>query len=120
MFFRVAGSNAANCGNFDLRFKSSVEKSESMLSLIADVFSFTSSAGVGTMRYRTFFAYNVVGGLLWAVGVTSLGYFLGNVSLIADHVELALLAVVAISLLPIGFEAIRSRRGRSSRPSVGT
>ena len=37
-------------------------------------------AGVGSMRYRTFVVYNVLGGLLWAVGITTLGYFLGEVS----------------------------------------
>lgn len=35
-------------------------------------------AGAARMRYRRFLLYNVVGGLAWAVGVTSLGYFLGR------------------------------------------
>ena len=69
-------------------------------------------AGAGRMQYRTFVRYNVVGGFLWGVGVTLLGYFLGNVSLIADHVELALLLVVAVSLIPIAIEVLRSRRQR--------
>ena len=48
-------------------------------------------AGVGTMQYRTFLAYNVLGGLLWAVGVTLLGYFLGD-QIGADNIDKYLLA----------------------------
>ena len=67
-------------------------------------------AGIGEMRYRTFVTFNVVGGLLWAVGVTTLGHFLGEVEFIRDNIELAIVAVVAVSVLPIGIELYRSRR----------
>src|SRR3989338_830213 len=36
-------------------------------------------AGMGKMRYRTFLLYNFIGALIWAVGVTLLGFYLGNV-----------------------------------------
>lgn len=67
-------------------------------------------AGAGKMEYRTFLRYNILGGLLWGVGVTLLGYFLGNVSIIADHIEIALILVVLVSIVPIGIEYLRSRR----------
>jgi membrane-associated protein len=67
-------------------------------------------AGIGEMRYRTFVTYNVVGGLLWAVGITTLGHFLGEVEFIRDNIELAIVAVVAVSVLPIGIELYRARR----------
>jgi membrane-associated protein len=67
-------------------------------------------AGVGQMRYRTFVAYNVVGGLLWAVGVTTLGYFLGQVEVIRDNVEMAAIAIVAVSFIPIIIEVIKHHR----------
>ena len=67
-------------------------------------------AGISRMHYRTFVLFNLLGGFLWAVGITLLGYFLGQVSIVADHIELAILAVVAISVLPIAVELIRSRR----------
>lgn len=70
-------------------------------------------AGAGRMHYPHFARYNVIGGFLWAVGVTSLGYFLGNITVIRDHVELALIAVVAVSILPIIIEVLRSRRADS-------
>ena len=55
----------------------------------------TVMAGAGRMNYRTYTIYTVIGGVLWAAGVTMLGYFLGNVAFIADNIELLLLAVVA-------------------------
>ncbi len=67
-------------------------------------------AGAGSMRYRTFIIYNVVGGVLWAVGVTLLGYFFGQVDLVREHIELALLAIVAVSLIPVAIEVLRHRR----------
>ena len=67
-------------------------------------------AGVSRMNYRTFVTFNVVGGFLWAIGVTLLGYFLGQVDVIEENLELAILTVVAISLLPIARELWLSRR----------
>jgi membrane-associated protein len=67
-------------------------------------------AGVGSMRYRTFVTYNVLGGLLWAVGVTLLGYFLGEIEWVEKNLEIAILGIVALSLVPILVEVLRARR----------
>jgi membrane-associated protein len=67
-------------------------------------------AGVSRMKYRTFVTYNVVGGALWAFGVTLLGYFLGQVAFIENNLEIAILAVVAISASPIAIELWRARK----------
>jgi len=73
-------------------------------------------AGVGKMDYRTYTIYSVIGGVLWGAGVTSLGYALGGVDFVRNHIELILLAIVLVSVLPIGFEVLRSRsRSRDSR-----
>jgi membrane-associated protein len=71
-------------------------------------------AGVGSMSYRTFLTFNLLGGFLWACGVTILGYFLGEISWVRHNLELAILGVVALSVLPIAFEMARARRHRSS------
>ena len=68
-------------------------------------------AGVGKMRHRTFVAANAIGALVWAGGVTVLGYFLGQVDAIKNNIELAAVAIVAVSLLPVAVEFIRHRRG---------
>jgi membrane-associated protein len=69
-------------------------------------------AGVSKMKYRTFVTFNVVGGLLWAVGVTLLGFFLGQVDFVEENLEIAILAVVAISVLPIALELWKARKER--------
>jgi membrane-associated protein len=69
----------------------------------------TAMAGVGTMRFRPFIVFSAIGAVVWATGVTLLGHVLGNVALIRDHIELMLLAIVAVSVVPIGVEFLRHR-----------
>ena len=69
----------------------------------------TVMAGVGTMGFRRFMAYSAIGAVLWASGVTVLGYFLGQVDFLRAHIEVLLLILVAISLLPIAVEYLRHR-----------
>lgn len=70
-------------------------------------------AGVGKMHYRTFVRYNIIGGVLWGSGLPLLGYYLGQFDIVKDHIEIAVLAVVAISLLPVLVELINHRRNKS-------
>lgn len=67
-------------------------------------------AGAGRMNYRTFVTYNILGGLLWGVGMPVLGYYLGEQKWVKDNIEIALIAVVVLSLLPVLFEFVRHRR----------
>src|SRR4051794_30890569 len=67
-------------------------------------------AGASRMHYRTFLLYNVIGGSLWACGVTVLGYFLGQVAFVRDHIELILIGIVVVSLVPVAVELLRARR----------
>jgi len=71
-------------------------------------------AGVSKMHYRTFVTYNVLGGVLWGVGVVLLGYFLGGVDVVANNVETIILGIVAVSVLPIVIELVRARRQHRS------
>jgi membrane-associated protein len=66
-------------------------------------------AGATKMRYRTFVTYNLLGGLIWAVGVTLLGYFLGQVSLVERNIEITLILLVGISFIPVAVELLRAR-----------
>jgi membrane-associated protein len=69
----------------------------------------TAVAGVGRMDPRRYFTYSVLGGVVWATGVTLLGYWLGGIAVVRDHVELILIGIVALSVIPIVIEAIRTR-----------
>ncbi len=67
-------------------------------------------AGVLEMKPREFFVWNVVGGVLWGTGITLLGYFLGNVDVVKDNLELFVLTVVGLSILPVAYEVLKARR----------
>jgi membrane-associated protein len=71
-------------------------------------------AGIGGMEYKTFVKYNVLGGIAWGAGLPLLGFLLGRVDVVKDHIEIAILAVVFISLLPVVFEYISHRRSRNA------
>ena len=58
-------------------------------------------AGVGSMTYRTFISFSLLGAVLWVVGVTLAGYFLGGIPLIKDNFEKVVFIIVFISVLPI-------------------
>ena len=76
-------------------------------------------AGVSRMNYRTFVTFNVVGGVLWGGGVTVLGYFLGQVAFVRNHIDLILVAIVLVSVLPVGFELLRARALAGGRDRAG-
>jgi membrane-associated protein len=69
----------------------------------------TVTAGVGRMNYRVYTTYTVIGGVLWAAGITILGHSLGHVDFVAKHIELILIAIVAVSVVPIAIELLRQR-----------
>jgi membrane-associated protein len=69
----------------------------------------TAVAGVSKMDRRQFFTYSLIGAVLWACGVTLLGYFLGQVAFVRGHIEVMLILIVALSLLPVGVEYLRHR-----------
>jgi membrane-associated protein len=69
----------------------------------------TAVAGVGRMDRREYFTYSILGGVGWATGVTLLGFWLGGIAFVRNHVELILIGIVALSIIPIVIEAIRAR-----------
>jgi len=68
------------------------------------------AAGVGQMSYKHFVSFNVIGAFIWGVGVTLLGYFLGQISFIHEHIELILVLIVLISVIPVIIEVLRGRK----------
>jgi len=72
----------------------------------------TVTAGVGRMDRRKFLSYTAIGAVLWATGVTVLGYFLGSVTFIANNLEAIALLIVLVSILPMIVEVLRARSKR--------
>jgi membrane-associated protein len=69
-------------------------------------------AGVGAMSYAKFITYNIVGAVLWVGLFVPLGYFFGNMPTVKENFSLVILAIIAISVMPIAVEAVRGRRSR--------
>jgi membrane-associated protein len=69
-------------------------------------------AGVGAMSYPKFITYNVVGAVLWVGLFVPAGYLFGNIPSVRKNFTLVILAIIALSVVPIALEAIRSRRSR--------
>lgn len=70
-------------------------------------------AGAGKMRYGTFFAYNIIGAVLWAIGLPLLGYFLGNIIPDADRYIIPLvILIIILSFFPPVIEILRHKEHR--------
>lgn len=67
-------------------------------------------AGIGRMSYSYFATYNVVGGVSWVFIFTLLGYFFGNIPFVKKNFELVIIAIIAISVLPMFYEWWKARR----------
>jgi membrane-associated protein len=66
-------------------------------------------AGVGQMRYGSFLAYNVAGGILWVTVCLFAGYFFGNLPFVKENFSVVILAIIVISILPAVFEYFKHR-----------
>jgi membrane-associated protein len=73
-------------------------------------------AGVGRMSYGRFLAFNVVGGIGWVVLLTGVGYFFGNIPFVKDNYSIAVMAIIAISTVPIAVEYFRHKRKKPVPP----
>jgi membrane-associated protein len=76
-------------------------------------------AGVGSMKYKTFLTYNVVGGFIWSVGMTLAGYFLGKIVPHADRYMLPIILVIIVSsFIPPIFHIVRNRDNKHQDKDV--
>lgn len=75
-------------------------------------------AGIGTMSYLRFAAYNVVGGVAWVVSFLLLGYFFGGLPVIKDNFTYVIFGIIIVSVLPPLFEVIRERRKKPVNPEL--
>ena len=74
-------------------------------------------AGVGSMTYGTFLAYNVLGGVLWVAACVFSGYFFGNIPVVKKNFSIVILAIIGISMIPLAWEWWKARRTSGSAPA---
>lgn len=67
-------------------------------------------AGIGTMNYRLYLMFSIVGGVAWIGSLTLAGYFFGNIQVIKENLTLMILVIIFISFVPAILEFIKHRR----------
>jgi len=67
-------------------------------------------AGVGKMNYGRFLSFNVFGGIGWVFGMTMLGFLLGGVPIVKQHLEKVILLIILISVAPVVVEGLKAYR----------
>jgi membrane-associated protein len=86
------------------------------------------AAGVGKMNYRKYSLYNAIGAFLWGVGITVIGFLLGNITPVADfvikYIDVVLLGVVVLTIIPTAFHliqrSVKSRRAAREAADLPT
>jgi membrane-associated protein len=66
-------------------------------------------AGVGTMSYRRFALYNIIGGCLWISMFLYAGVFFGGIPAVKKNFTLVILAIIVISILPPFIEVAKEK-----------
>ena len=70
-------------------------------------------AGVGSMTYRKFIAYNIIGGFVWIYFFVYAGFMFGNQPFVQKNFKLVILAIIVLSILPIAYEFWRAWREKT-------
>lgn len=65
-------------------------------------------AGVGSMTYRRFIAFNIIGGFIWIYTFTYLGFFFGNLPVVKKNFGLVIIGIIILSVVPIAIEALKA------------
>jgi membrane-associated protein len=67
-------------------------------------------AGIGTMNYRLYLMFSILGGVAWIGSLMLAGYFFGNIPVIKNNLTLMIVGIIFISFIPAILEYIRHRR----------
>lgn len=79
----------------------------------------TMVAGIGRMNFRKFITSTAIGGVAWVLIAVQAGHFLGQIPLIRDNFEVAVVLIVLISVLPMVVEWLKARRAASAAVVAG-
>jgi membrane-associated protein len=71
-------------------------------------------AGIGTMNYRQYVMFSIIGGVSWIGSLTMAGYFFGNIPIIKDNLTLMILVIIVISFIPAILEYLKHLRNKKN------
>jgi len=75
-------------------------------------------AGIGSMTYRRFITFNVVGGVLWVLLFVTAGFFFGSVPFVKNNFSLVIIALILIPGIPTVVEVIRMQLRKRQKTNV--
>lgn len=67
-------------------------------------------AGSGSMHYRHFLIYNVIGATLWVGICTGAGYWFGNYPIVQEHFSLIIIGIIIVSVVPVAIVGLNNKR----------
>ncbi len=70
-------------------------------------------AGIGKMTYGHFISYNIIGGIVWPAICLFSGYFFAEIPFVQNNFSLVAVAIILISVVPIGIEWLKGRKEKS-------
>jgi membrane-associated protein len=70
------------------------------------------TAGLANMRYSIFLRFNVIGGVSWVLGLTLLGYFFGNLTIVRENFETVIFGIIGLSLLPMLLAIVKEKMAK--------
>jgi membrane-associated protein len=70
-------------------------------------------AGVGAMTYRKFLLFNMIGAAAWVALLVYAGFLFGNIPWVKDNLAYIVIAIVIVSVVPMGLQFLRERRARN-------
>ncbi len=68
------------------------------------------AAGVAEMNFRKFLLYNILGGILWIMSLTLIGYYFGNIPFIKRNFEYVIIGIIFLSLVPVILGYLKHRK----------
>jgi Uncharacterized membrane-associated protein len=75
-------------------------------------------AGVATMNPMRFFAFNILGAVIWVCALVPLGYFLANNKFVTNNFSLVIYGIIVVSVLPVVVEFLRARKNSKQEGAV--
>lgn len=70
-------------------------------------------AGIGSMKYKEFISYNALGGTLWVFLISILGYFFGNIPVVANNFSIVIIGIIIVSILPALIGVLKGKKSSS-------
>ncbi|MDO4694725.1 MAG: DedA family protein [Eikenella sp.] len=71
-------------------------------------------AGMGSMHYGRFIRYNIIGAVLWVCLLSYAGYYFGTLPVVKNNFGLVVIAIIAVSVLPMVFEIAKAKLGKAA------